>query len=631
MPNSSKTISIPMRDALFACFKAATTLVRPGLRQHVILVGAGLKDFTVEADGKIAFDAPQGFRVRMDVLEIGNGCIERIHATESFLGGSVASTSDLLRLRAKTVVERGGDGEVDDFRWLLLLAARNGHVLPLLDNDEVENLVGAAAILMSFDVLILVALLGVNNSAAAGQLLERGSVTEFIMLPTHTLTSFLIWAGIASPAKPVTCPSSSELRVTIPPSHQSPSNTDYESLAEVHDALIHCPNITSLNLRIGEIGCVGEPDRWSLPLDPAGTSRYLPVLDTLSLEKYHFYDTDGDYLHPLRGWTYLSAWIWSGDAFGWLKWRLLPDDQKSVSNTELWLDAMDFSKIRNLSILDYDGPPETLVESELPLSLPSLRTLRLERNTTVDFGLSLPPHSLHSLSWLDAGQDQSIIPILERHGRSLTHLEWRTPESLESKRPALPSEVMRDLRNLAPNLQSLTIDLNRNGTWPWEDLRALSLGLPAGLTNLTLYLEIASECRRQQGPYDPVRCEDACGPVEQLASPLLTATSALQVARFIRHYAKSPLASINFFAGDWTRPWDGPINVPTWLDGRRSWVACGTNGGEDEGLRCSGMDTALGEHEIELFRALCVRMSADLSDDITAGHPQDFVEQRKSK
>ncbi|KAK1706331.1 hypothetical protein BDP67DRAFT_558453 [Colletotrichum lupini] len=187
MPNSSKTISIHMRDALFACFKAATTLVRPGLRQHVILVGgaashtedvdesaqAGLKDFTVEADGKIAFDAPQGFRVRMDVLEIGNGCIERIHATESFLGGSVASTSDLLRLRAKTVVERGSDGEVDDLRWLLLLAARNGQVLPLLDNDEVENLVGAAAILMSFDVLILVALLGVNNSAAAGQLLGK--------------------------------------------------------------------------------------------------------------------------------------------------------------------------------------------------------------------------------------------------------------------------------------------------------------------------------------------------------------------------------------------------------------------------------------------------------------------------
>ncbi|KAK7443668.1 hypothetical protein CaCOL14_012317 [Colletotrichum acutatum] len=450
------------------------------------------------------------------------------------------------------------------------------------------------------------------------------------MFPTHTLTSFLIWAGIASPAKPVTCPSSSELRVTIPPSHQSPSNADFKSLDEVHDALTHCPNITSLNLRVGEIGCVGEPDRWSLPLDPAGTSRYFPVLDTLSLEKYHFYDTDGDYLRPLRGWTHLSAWIWSGDAFGWVKWGLLTEDQRSVNNIDLWLDAMDFSKIRNLSILDYDGPPETLVESKLPQSLPSLRTLRLERSTTVDFALSLPPHSLHSLSWLDAGQNQSIAPILDHHGRSLTHLEWRTPESLESKRPALPREVLRDLRNLAPNLQSLTIDLNRNGTWPWEDLRALALGLPAGLTNLTLYLEIASECRRQQGPYDAVRCEDTCGPVEQLASPLLTATSALQVARFIRHYAKNSLTSINFFAGDWARPWDGPINMPTWLDGRRGWIACGTEGGEREELRCSGKDTALGEHEIELFRALCVRTSADLLGDIADAHSEDFVEQRRS-
>lgn len=109
----------------------------------------------------------------MDVLEIGSGCIERIHATGFFLGGSVASTSDLLRLRAKTVVERGSDGEVDDFRWLLLLAAREGQVLPVLDNDEVENLVGGAAILMSFDVLILVALLGANNGAAALRLLGK--------------------------------------------------------------------------------------------------------------------------------------------------------------------------------------------------------------------------------------------------------------------------------------------------------------------------------------------------------------------------------------------------------------------------------------------------------------------------
>ncbi|KXH41574.1 hypothetical protein CSAL01_01076 [Colletotrichum salicis] len=464
-----------------------------------------------------------------------------------------------------------------------------------------------------------------------GQLGRASSAIEtlikVIIFFIRTLTSFLIWARIAASANAITWPSGPELRVTLPPSIQSPSNTDYDSLVGVHDALSRCPNITTLELRVGEVGCVGEPDRWSLPLDPAGTSRYPPVLDTLSLEKYHFYDRNGDYLRLPSTWTHLSAWIWSGDAFRWLKWRLLSDEQRSVSNIELWLDAMDFSKIRHLSILDYDGSPETLVESKLPLSLPSLRTLRLERNTTVDFALSLPPHSLESLSWLDASQNQSIRPILEHHGRSLTHLEWRTPESLESERPALPKEILRDIRNLAPSLRALTIDLNRNDTWPWEDLRALSSGLPSGVTNLTLFLEIASECLRQQSPYDPIRCEDTCGPAEQLAKPLLTATSALHVARFIRHYAEGSLTSINFFAGDWTRTWDGPINMPTWLDGRRAWIACGAEGGERDELRCSGKDTELGEHEVDLLRALCVRTSTDLLGDITPA--QDPGDQRR--
>lgn len=54
----------------------------------------------------IAFDAPQGFRVRIDLIHVGQGFIERIHATESLFEASVASKSDLLRLRAVTVMER---------------------------------------------------------------------------------------------------------------------------------------------------------------------------------------------------------------------------------------------------------------------------------------------------------------------------------------------------------------------------------------------------------------------------------------------------------------------------------------------------------------------------------------------
>lgn len=72
---------------------------------------AGAPGFTIEPDMKIAFDTSKGIRIRVDLIEIGEGCIERIHATRPFFEGSVASISDLLRLRAVTVVDRGSDGD----------------------------------------------------------------------------------------------------------------------------------------------------------------------------------------------------------------------------------------------------------------------------------------------------------------------------------------------------------------------------------------------------------------------------------------------------------------------------------------------------------------------------------------
>lgn len=131
----------------------------------------GAPSFNLESDGKIAFDAPQGFRVRIDLIQIGGGCIDAIHATEPFYEGSVASKSDLLRLRAVTVVERGSDGEVDDFRWLLSEVAREGQVLPELDELDLEFVVTAGVCLGQLDRLVLAAVLGASNSAAALRLI----------------------------------------------------------------------------------------------------------------------------------------------------------------------------------------------------------------------------------------------------------------------------------------------------------------------------------------------------------------------------------------------------------------------------------------------------------------------------
>ncbi|KAK3175328.1 hypothetical protein OEA41_002575 [Lepraria neglecta] len=186
MPKSNYTITEPLRGALIECFRATTRLVRPELRRQLVLVGdaasiahsseaisAGAPNFSLESDGKTAFDAPQGFRVRIDLIQIGDGCIQRIYVAEPFHEGSVASKSDLLRLRAVTVVDRGSDGEVDDFRWLLSGVASEGQVLPVLDKEELEYVMKAGgSCLGKLDRLVLGAVLGANNSAIAYQLIS---------------------------------------------------------------------------------------------------------------------------------------------------------------------------------------------------------------------------------------------------------------------------------------------------------------------------------------------------------------------------------------------------------------------------------------------------------------------------
>ncbi|KAJ5683242.1 hypothetical protein N7462_006407 [Penicillium macrosclerotiorum] len=169
MPKSSH-VSAPLRQALIECFRKNTCLVRPKLRRQVVLVGGaasiahnsvlytedmdvaapsdviqdiykrvidGTLNFSLEPDGNIAFDSSQGIRVRVDIIEIGDA-IKKIHAIEPFFEGSVASMSDLLRLRAVTVVERGRDGEADDFRWLLAEVAKAVQLIPGLSQEELD-------------------------------------------------------------------------------------------------------------------------------------------------------------------------------------------------------------------------------------------------------------------------------------------------------------------------------------------------------------------------------------------------------------------------------------------------------------------------------------------------------------
>ncbi|KAI1170079.1 hypothetical protein F4777DRAFT_592210 [Nemania sp. FL0916] len=192
MPNYKVPISTSMREALVECYRSAARLIRDEWRDQLVLrtedvdvvapehvlvdlwdgVSAGTDRFGIEPDGKIAFDAPQGFRVRMDIIKISDGCIDRIYETIPFYEGSVASVPDLLRLRAATVVDRGptSENDVEDWKWLLSQTAVAGQMLPVLSDEELADITQAGKCLGVLDRLVLVAVLGLNTEAALGLL-----------------------------------------------------------------------------------------------------------------------------------------------------------------------------------------------------------------------------------------------------------------------------------------------------------------------------------------------------------------------------------------------------------------------------------------------------------------------------
>ncbi|PLB48731.1 hypothetical protein P170DRAFT_446572 [Aspergillus steynii IBT 23096] len=191
-------IPIPLRKALIECFRAAVRLVRPELRRELILVGGlasiahssdyytedldvvapvdviadiwnevinGAPNFAMEPDHTISFDASQGFRVHMDLLEMGNSAIDRVVKAEPFEEGSVASVADLFRLRAMSIVDRRKDGEDVDFRWLLSKMAMLGQILPELEEEEMDCIIEAGGDLLGkADRLALLAILSERDA-----------------------------------------------------------------------------------------------------------------------------------------------------------------------------------------------------------------------------------------------------------------------------------------------------------------------------------------------------------------------------------------------------------------------------------------------------------------------------------
>lgn len=420
-----------------------------------------------------------------------------------------------------------------------------------------------------------------------------------------------------------------------------PRPASFATVAEVHEALVSCPDVKVLDLRTAMLGCTDMPDRDNLPFNLAGGETY-PALEELSLDGYYFTEREWNIVEPtqtlqlpgglpvpdeipaqqplqedevndeswLRHW---AGWFSSGKARRYMAWRRLSAEQRAKTNLELWFDAMDFSKIHSLAIKEDQRNTDAALVERLPSMLTSLRSLSLVGGwrdgenpkdgdpwPARDFILNVSPEApLTHLSWMEAGttDDEIFTDILKRHGSTLTSLEWRNSEMEMPRRPMLSSEQIRKLATLAPSLQSLSIDMNRkNGLWPGE-ISLLANSLPR-LTNLTVYFEFQSECRLKWNTWWQYKESELppCEGADQVAHPLLKVSSATDLFKKLRLARKredEELTTVTFRQGDWTRPYDGPLQMPEWLERKRIWVECsvlnedGTRKGDGDTL-CSG-------------------------------------------
>ena len=382
----------------------------------------------------------------------------------------------------------------------------------------------------------------------------------------------------------------------------------FSSMAGIHAALLRCPDIATLQVRATLMGCSDWPDRFNFPFDPRGGSRYPSAPQVLSLEGY---DADQIEDNPCED-RFAPSWrerltFWTQPRRAWrcLDYVPLPEAQRNKTNLDLWLDAMDFSQIHTLHLNHTDGL-YTLTEQvvqKLPSRLTSLKSLAVCDAVGEQFILALPISSLRHLSWQNPGRDDRngkvrdwdaalpdplppLEPVLRHQGSFLLSFDYHTDEYESLACPTLGVEELSQLVTLAPGLQSLTLDLSRqpDGTesggqhWPWENLRVLAQGLPE-LTDLTIYFDLASECHRVESranPWGLYKPGEVSNCTEHHAQPRLNQTSAVEMARFLRQQQPGQrLRSVSFRAGDWTRPWDGPLRGgDSWLEGRRDSVDC---------------------------------------------------------
>ena len=291
------------------------------------------------------------------------------------------------------------------------------------------------------------------------------------------------------------------------------------STSEVYRHLISCANIKTLSLSFAQGGCVIDDSPRAFTFR-AGDS--FPDLEELTVSGY-----DWD---PLG----LEAWK---KAMNWGKLKRLDIDRppnfflQALSGN---LDGLDTLVLRPK--WGFWGDEKTLCGFD-----PQTDELR-ENYTLFIAGLS----PLRELSVRGMGRLLDMKKILGTHGVTLERLEIHEFErdcaystcNVTWTRPSLTVAEIEEIRDNAPLMQSLELDLYRSADrWPILSLNALSLF--SNLTNLTINFDLEDPNRRKRVKHCNFRNEeeiwDRYCTINDLMHPLLNETSAYKILRVLRH------------------------------------------------------------------------------------------------
>ena len=345
--------------------------------------------------------------------------------------------------------------------------------------------------------------------------------------------------------------------------------TQEDAMDKIYEEVVSCPNVRSLNLRIYEAGCVSS----------------------VGLQSWDF--LEGDRFPDLESLT-LSGYLWDDTPFA--------ADLTEFSTLERWDHAMDWTKLKSL---DLSFPPVSFMDYFSKGQLRGLKSFMVRpeygiygdektlcgqsdnvekhRQALISFVAGLPPLEKLGISGLGRLLSvEELEHILQIHGPSLKHFGLHEFErDCGQVREAMDAEYIRKLGLAAPNLESITLDVNRTRNAPFPELLP-DFSAFKHLQRLTAHFPLddpnqrrfARQCREEPG-------EERCI-VPTLLEPQLDRDVAAKMFRDIKsQQCGGTLQHMTLYTGDWGRREGAGFFYPDHRDFNRPVMV--HYGADDEG------------------------------------------------